>query len=209
MISPTIPLSNNQNRNICISNFKITNLPIPNKNPHNSPNFSLNKNNLNPNPNIKISNPNIPNRIPLSQASILLNPMSIVFLVVLVLFRLISITMVRLLLIICQKKEHQFQTCMIKNDCRKVACEKCTYEQMVVGNTQVYVCCMCNAMNECFPLYGIFICGQCKTNVCYPYGTSEFIKCTKCGIVNKVPTEPQKHYKKEEKVKKVEKIEKI
>ena len=50
-------------------------------------------------------------------------------------------------------------------------------------------------MNECYPLYGLFVCGSCQRKVCYPYGTSEMIRCTCCGTVNKVPTEPQKRYK--------------
>ena len=68
---------------------------------------------------------------------------------------------------------------------------------------------MCNEMNECYPLYGLFICCRCHSNVCYPYGTSEFIKCTKCSTVNKVPSEPNKNYtsqnkKKEEASQKIE-----
>ena len=98
---------------------------------------------------------------------------------------------------------------MIRFNDRKVACDKCTFEQNVPGNTQVYVCCMCNAMNQCFPLYGLFICGRCKTNVCYPYGTSEFIKCTKCSTVNRVPIEPQKKYKNEEVKKEEMKVEEV
>ena len=87
-----------------------------------------------------------------------------------------------------------FLTCNNLNKFRKVACDQCTFEQNVPGNTQVYACCMCNNMNECYPLYGLFICGRCQTSVCYPYGTSELIKCTRCFTVNKVPIEPQKKY---------------
>ena len=49
-------------------------------------------------------------------------------------------------------------------------------------------------MSECYPLYGMFICGSCQGKVCYPYGTSDMIKCTRCQTINKVPIEPKKKY---------------
>lgn len=86
------------------------------------------------------------------------------------------------------KKKPNYLKCTPDFNQRKVACEHCTFEQNVPGNTQVYVCCCCNNMNECFPLYGLFICGCCQGKVCYPYGTSDMIRCTRCGTVNRVPT---------------------
>jgi hypothetical protein len=49
-------------------------------------------------------------------------------------------------------------------------------------------------MNECEPLYGVFICGCCEAKICFGFGTSEFIKCVKCSSVNRVPSEPVKKY---------------
>ena len=79
-----------------------------------------------------------------------------------------------------------------------VACNSCTYMQKVPGNTQIFICCMCNNMTECVPLYGLFVCGKCQCQVCYPYGTSTMIRCTKCSTVNQVPLEPKKKYLNEE-----------
>lgn len=49
-------------------------------------------------------------------------------------------------------------------------------------------------MNECEPLYGVFICGFCQTKVCFGFGISTMIKCPKCKSINKVPTEAKKNY---------------
>lgn len=62
---------------------------------------------------------------------------------------------------------------------------------MVPATTQVYVCCCCNNMCQCYPLYGLIHCGRCQIKVCYPYGTSEMIRCIRCNAINKVESEPR------------------
>jgi len=49
-------------------------------------------------------------------------------------------------------------------------------------------------MNECFPLYGVFTCGNCQANVGFGFGVSESVKCPKCLSINRVPLEPVKKY---------------
>jgi phage FluMu protein Com len=49
-------------------------------------------------------------------------------------------------------------------------------------------------MNECYPLYGIVICGCCQAKFGFGFGMSEYVKCPKCSSVNKVPLEPKKQY---------------
>lgn len=83
---------------------------------------------------------------------------------------------------------NQFHKCTFRSLSlfRTVNCDKCTFTQSVPGNAQMYICCMCNEIIECFPLYGVFTCGICMAKVIYPYGTSSLIKCTKCLTVNRV-----------------------
>lgn len=66
-------------------------------------------------------------------------------------------------------------------------CQRCCSAQMVPANTHAFVCFNCILTQGCTPQYGIFICGHCQKQVWYPFGRSEFIKCTKCGTINKVP----------------------
>ena len=49
-------------------------------------------------------------------------------------------------------------------------------------------------MNECYPLYGVVICGCCQSKLGFGFGMSEYVKCTKCGSLMKVPLEAEKHY---------------
>lgn len=36
------------------------------------------------------------------------------------------------------------------------------------------------------PLFNLIRCENCNVKVCYRYDTSDLVKCTKCGYVNKV-----------------------
>ena len=67
-------------------------------------------------------------------------------------------------------------------------CKFCTLEQKVAGNIQIFICNVCENMSECDPKYNIFICCGCMTKVVYPLNTSEKIKCSRCRVVNLVPT---------------------
>lgn len=35
-------------------------------------------------------------------------------------------------------------------------------------------------------MFNLIRCTNCNVNVCYKYNTSDLVKCTKCGYVNKV-----------------------
>lgn len=62
------------------------------------------------------------------------------------------------------------------------------------GNTQVYICGSCENMNECYPLYGVAVCGVCKARVGFGFGTSHYVKCPTCASISRVPLEPIKNY---------------
>ncbi len=59
---------------------------------------------------------------------------------------------------------------------------------MVPANTHSFICFNCDCAQRCHPLFGIFICGSCQRKVWYQLGTSNLIKCTKCGTVNSIPS---------------------
>ena len=82
-------------------------------------------------------------------------------------------------------------------------CEHCASVQCISGNALNFKCDHCSKASECEPTYGIFICGDCLAHVCYAYRTSELIKCTKCGTINKVPKEPHRKAIKKKKLKSI------
>ena len=75
--------------------------------------------------------------------------------------------------------------------------------QVIAGNALNFKCEHCRRVSECEPTYGIFVCGDCLAHVCYAYRTSELIKCTKCGTINKVPKEPHRKVIKKKKLKSI------
>jgi hypothetical protein len=49
-------------------------------------------------------------------------------------------------------------------------------------------------MNECYPLYGLVICGCCQAPLGFGFGISQHVNCPKCFSINRVPLEPVKSY---------------
>lgn len=50
-------------------------------------------------------------------------------------------------------------------------------------------------MNECYPLFGVVVCGCCHSRFGFGFGVGEYVKCPKCVSVNRVPLEPRKEYR--------------
>jgi uncharacterized Zn finger protein len=81
-----------------------------------------------------------------------------------------------------------------------VACYHCSCVQTVPATAERFTCGRCASDNKCSPIYRIFVCGTCSAKVCYAAGTSDLIRCTKCGAVNQVPLGHGNPYQKEYRV---------